>query len=44
VGPTKLTLERGNEGTGVITGVGLQDDVGVGWFPEDLGGDASVVI
>jgi hypothetical protein len=44
VGPTKLTFEGGNKGPRVVAGVGLQNDVGVRWFLEDLGGDAIVII
>jgi hypothetical protein len=39
VGPTNLTFEGGGDGAGVLVGVWLDDEVGVGGFPVDVGGD-----
>jgi hypothetical protein len=42
VGPTNLTFEGGGDGAGVLVGVLLDDDAGVGGFSVDVGGDAAI--
>jgi hypothetical protein len=42
VSPTDLAFENKSDGVGVLVGLRLDDGVGVGGFPLDVGGDAAI--